>query len=61
MNYHSVSVDQDICATSTVDKYLDTVTVNTSTKIYKTTFPYDMIFTKDDVSTSDEKFEKVAI
>ena len=26
---------------------------------YNTTFPYGMIFTKDDVSTSDEKVEKL--
>ena len=26
-----------------------------STRFYKTTFPSDMVFTKEDVSTSDEK------
>ena len=53
--YHSISVDQDRYVTSFVDIYLDNATVKTSTKFYKTTFPYDMIFTKDDVSTSDKQ------
>ena len=39
--------------------YLDTATVKVSTKFYKTTFPDDMIFTKEDVSTSDEKVKKL--
>ena len=56
---HSISVDNDIYATSIVDMYLDTATVNTSTKFYKTTLPSDMIFTKDDVSTSDDQVDKL--
>ena len=56
---HSISVDQARYATSVVAKYLDTVTVKLSTKFYKTTLPDDMIFTKEDVSTSDEEFEKL--
>ena len=59
MKDHSISVDQDRYATSIVPKQLDTATVKTSTKFYKTTFPYDMIFTKDDTSTSDEQVEKL--
>ena len=55
MKDNSISVDQDRYATSIVAKYLDTVTVKVSTKFYKTTLPADMIFTKEDVSTSDEK------
>ena len=51
---HSISVDQARYATSIVAKYLDTATVKVSKKIYKTTLPADMIFTKEDVSTSDE-------
>ena len=46
-------MDQARYATSIVAKYLDTDTVKVSTKFYKTTFTYDMIFTKEDVSTSD--------
>ena len=56
---HSISVDQDIYATSVVDKYLDTSTVETSTKFYNTTFPSDMIFTKEDAYTSHEQVEKL--
>ena len=52
---HSFSVNQARYATSIVEKYLDTATVNTSTKFYKTTLVFDMIFTKADASTSDEK------
>ena len=36
-----------------------TDTFNTSTKFYKTTLPYDMIFTKADAYTSDEKFDNL--
>ena len=51
---HSISVDKARYATSIVAKYLYTAIVKVSTKFYKTTFPADMIFTKEDVSTSDE-------
>ena len=56
---HSVSVDQARYATSIVAKYLDNATVKVSTKCYKTTLPADMIFTKEDVFTSDEQVEKL--
>ena len=52
---HSISVDQARYATYFVAKYLDTVTVKASNKFYKTTLPADMIFTKEDVSTSDDQ------
>ena len=58
MKDHSISVDHARYATSVVSKYLDTATVKVSTKFYKTTFPADMIFTKEDVSTSAEQVEK---
>ena len=51
---HSISVDQARYATSIVAKYLDTATVKVINKFYKTTLPAGMIFTKEDVSTSDE-------
>ena len=57
MKDNPISVDQARYATSIVAKYLDTTTVQVSTKFYKTTLPADMIFTKGDVSTSDEKIE----
>ena len=56
---HSISLDQAIYATSIVAKYLDTATVKVSNKFYKTTLTADMIFTKEDVSTSDEQVEKL--
>ena len=56
---HSISVDEARYATSVVAKYLDTTTVKVSKNIYKTTLPADMIFTKEDVSTSDEQVEKL--
>ena len=58
---HSIYVDQARYATSIVAKYLDTATVKVSTKFYKTTLRADMIFTKEDVSTSDEQVEKLTI
>ena len=48
-------MDQARYATSIVAKYFDTTTVKLGKKFYKTTFPADMIFTKEDVSTSDEQ------
>ena len=59
MKGHSISVDQARYATSIVAKYLDTARVKVSTKFYKTTLLADMIFTKEDVSTSDEQVEKL--
>ena len=59
MKEHSISVDQARYATFIVEKYLDNSTVKASTKFYKTTFPSDMIFTKDDTATIDEKVEKL--
>ena len=53
MKDHYISVDQDRYATSIVTKYLDTATVKVSTNFYNTTLPADMVFTKEDVSTSD--------
>ena len=46
MKDHSISVDQARYATSVVAKYLDTATVQVSTKFYNTTLPAYMIFTK---------------
>ena len=54
---HSISVYQARYATSIVAKYLENATVKVSTKFYKTALPADMIFTKEDVSNSDEKVE----
>ena len=59
MKDHSISVDQARYATSIVEKYLHTVTVKVSTIFYKTKLPADMIFTKEDASTSDEQVENL--
>ena len=55
MKDHFISMDQARYATSIFSKYLDTSTVEASIQFYKTTLPYDMIFTKYDTSTSDEQ------
>ena len=55
----TLTVYQDRYATYIVSKYLDTATVKVSTKFYKTTFPADLIFTKEDVSTSDKQVKKL--
>ena len=52
-------MDQARYATSIVAKCLDTATVKVSNKFYKTTLPADMIFTKEDVSKSDEQVESL--
>ena len=56
---HSISVDQGRYATSIVAKYFYTATVKVSTKFYKTALPADMIFIKEDLSTSDEEVENL--
>ena len=56
---HSISLDQYRYDTSIVAKYLDTTTVKVSKTFYKTTLTADMIFTKEDVSTSYEQVEKL--
>ena len=57
---HSIYVDQAKYATFIVVKYWYTATVEVSKTFYKTTLPADMIFKKEDVSTSDEQVEKLA-
>ena len=52
-----ISVYQARYDTSIVAKYLDTATVQASKRFYKTTLTADMIFTKNDTSTSDEQVE----
>ena len=59
MKDHFILVHKARNAISIVDKYLDTVTVKTSTNFYKTAFPYDVIFTKSDASTRDDQVEKL--
>ena len=59
MKDYSISVDQARYATYIVGKFLDTATVKASKTFYKTTLPSDMIFTKADAYTSDEKVEKL--
>ena len=56
---HYISVDRARYFTSIVAKYLDTATVKVGNKFYKTTLPADMIFNKEDVSTSDEQIENL--
>ena len=59
MKDHFLFVDQARYDNSVVSKYLDTVTVKSRTKVYKTTLPSDMIFTKSDASSTDEQGEKL--
>ena len=52
-------MDQARYATSIVAKYSDTATVKVSKLFYKTILPADTIFTKEEVSTSDEQVKKL--
>ena len=52
---HLISLDQARYANSIMDKYMDTATFMTSKKFYNTTFPSDMILTKNDVYASYEQ------
>ena len=58
LNYYSILVYQARYATSIVAKYLDNDIVKEGTEFYNTTFPSDMILTKDDASTIDYQVEK---
>ena len=60
MKGHYISVDQARYATSIVAKYLDTDIVKKSTRFYNNSFPYVMIFTNNDVYTSDEQVENLS-
>ena len=59
MTYHSISLDQDRYANSIVAKYLDTATIKKSTKFYKATLPFGMIFTKYYAYISDDQVENL--
>ena len=59
MKYHPIYVNQAKYSTHIAEKYLDNATVKVSTKFYKTTLPADIIFTKEDVSTSDKQVDKL--
>ena len=52
-------MDQNRYDTAVVSKYLDTATISENSKLHKTTLPCDMIFTKEDASTSDEQVEVI--
>ena len=54
-NPDGINSNQARYPTCIVVKCLDTVTVKVSKKFYKTTFPSDMIFTKDNTSISDDQ------
>ena len=57
LKYYSISMDQDKYVTSIVEKYLDTATIKENPIFRKTTFIHDMIFTREDSSTSYEQVE----
>ena len=59
MKDHFIFVNQARYATYVIAKYLDNSTVKSNTDFYKTTFPSNMIFTKDDTFTSDEQDDKL--
>ena len=56
---HSNTVDQDRYTTSIEAKYLDTSTVIKSKKFYNTTLTYYIIFTKNDLYTSDDQVDEL--
>ena len=53
----SILVDLSRYATSVVAKYLDTITINENQIFHKTNITHDMIFTKEDDSTSEQQVE----
>ena len=59
MKDHYIFIVQARYATYIVAKYLDTATVMTIAKSYKTIFPSGIIFTKSDSSNTDKQVEKL--
>ena len=59
MKDNYISVYQARYDTSIVEKFLYTSTVKGSKTFYKKNLPYDMIFTKVDLSTIDEQVDKL--
>ena len=59
MRDRSILLDQARYDTSIVPKNFDTTTTKTITKFYKTNLPSDIIFSKADASTSDERVDKL--
>ena len=59
MKDNSISVNQARYATSIFVKCLYIAIVQVIIKVYKTTLPADMIFTKEDVFTSNEQVEEL--
>ena len=59
MKDNSIYVYQARCNTSIVPKHLDTATVKTSKKFYRTTFPSDIIFAKADASNAYYQIDKL--
>ena len=57
MRDNYISVDQARYDNSIVDKYLDTYKFKVSVKLYNTTLTYNIVFTKANISTSDEQVE----
>ena len=53
-------MDQASYATSTVTKYLDTATIKENSKFHNTTLTHDIIFAKEDYSTSYEQMEELS-
>ena len=54
---HSILVYQSIYVTSIVVKYLDTSTIKEHLKFHKANLYHDMIFTKEDASSSDQQVD----
>ena len=50
-----------IYATAVVSKYLDTATIKENSKFHQTTLPHDMVFAKEDSSTSYEQVVELSI
>ena len=53
LKYHSISMDKARYATYVVENYLDTATIKENRKFHNITLPNNIIFTKEDASTSD--------
>ena len=53
LNYYSIQVNQARHDTFIVKKHLDSATIKENSKFHNNTLTHDIIFTKEDCSTSD--------
>ena len=58
---YSISVDQVRYTPAVVSTYINTVTIKENSEYHNTNLPHDMVFSKEDISSSDSEEEVLYI